>query len=202
MKFRAPAFLLTLALTVPLAFMAYADQATPSQTQTLAPTADQATATRLVYGLLSDSRFAYRPKPMNAELADDIFKRYLEALDGSKQYFTQADIDSFAPYKAQMADAIRNGDLAPAYAIFEVYKQRLGDRVAFARQQLNQDFDFTGHERWEYDRKEAPWAADIGELNALWHKSVMNDWLRLKLAGKAPADIRATLDKRYTNLTI
>ncbi|MDR1075252.1 MAG: carboxy terminal-processing peptidase [Xanthomonadaceae bacterium] len=199
MKFKIPAFLLALALTAPLAFMAYADQAQP-QEQALAPTADQSTATRLVYGLLSDSRFAYRPKPMNAGLADDVFKRYLESLDTSKQYFTQADIDSFTPYKAQMADAIRNGDLTPAYAIFDVYKQRLGERVTYARQLLDQDFDFTGHERWEYDRKKAPWPADTGELNELWRKSVMNDWLRLKLAGKRPADIRATLDKRYANM--
>src|SRR5690606_10950764 len=39
------------------------------------------------------------------------------------------------------------------------------------------------------------------ELDALWKKSVRNDWLRLKLAGKEPAEIRATLDKRYANIS-
>jgi carboxyl-terminal processing protease len=34
----------------------------------------------------------------------------------------------------------------------------------------------------------------------LWKQSVRNDWLRLKLAGKKPDDIRKTLDKRYANL--
>ncbi|HJS35206.1 MAG TPA: carboxy terminal-processing peptidase, partial [Pseudoxanthomonas sp.] len=99
-----------------------------------------------------------------------------------------------------MDDVIRSGDLAPAYEIFTVYKQRVGQRVAFARALLKQDFNFTGDQRWEYDREDAPWAASTQELDGIWKKSVMNDWLRLKLAGKKPDDIRKTLDKRYANL--
>lgn len=45
-----------------------------------------------------------------------------------------------------------------------------------------------------------PWAADDKQLDVLWRQSVMNDWLRLKLAGKKPDDIRKTLDKRYVAL--
>ncbi|MET0892346.1 MAG: carboxy terminal-processing peptidase, partial [Pseudoxanthomonas sp.] len=70
-------------------------------------------------------------------------------------------------------------------------------RIAHARALLKQDFDFSGSERWEYDREKAPWAADTQELDGVWKKSVMNDWLRLKLAGKQPDEIRKTLDKRY-----
>ncbi len=81
--------------------------------------------------------------------------------------------------------------------MFGVYRQRVDQRVDFARKLLKKDFDFTGSERWEYDREDAPWAADDAALDALWRKSVMNDWLRLKLAGKAPEEIRKTLDKRY-----
>lgn len=166
----------------------------------VAPTADQASTSKLVYGLLSDSRYAYRPRPLDDALSQEVFKRYFEALDGGKQFFTADDIARFAPYKTKMDDAIRSGDLEPAYEIFTVYKQRVGQRVAFARALLKQDFDFTGSERWEYDREDAPWAADGKALDGIWKKSVMNDWLRLKLAGKKPDDIRKTLDKRYANL--
>ena len=41
----------------------------------------------LVYGLLSDSRYAYRPSALDDALSADIFKRYLEALDGGKVFF-------------------------------------------------------------------------------------------------------------------
>ncbi len=196
MKLKFPAVaLLSLALAVPLALLARPDgDALPVIS---GPTADQSTTSKLVYGLLSDSRYAYRPRALDDALSQDIFKRYLEALDGGKQYFTVTDIDKFGPYKTQMDDAIRSGELTPAYDIFAVYKKRVGERVAHARDLLKQDFDFSGNERWEYDREEAPWAANSQELDGVWKKSVMNDWLRLKLAGKQPDEIRKTLDKRY-----
>ncbi|KAF1690765.1 tail-specific protease [Pseudoxanthomonas jiangsuensis] len=163
----------------------------------IAPTAEQATTSKLVYGLLSDSRYAYRPRPADDAMAGDIFKRYLEALDPNKQFFTAADVARFEPARHQMAEAVRQGDAAPAFAMFQLYRERVGQRVAYARKLLGEDFDFSGSERWEYDREKAPWAADAAALDALWRKSVMNDWLRLKLAGKQPAEIRKTLDKRY-----
>ena len=193
---KAPLLLLALALSTPLALLARGD----GEAITVAPTADQANTSKLVYGLLSDSRYAYRPRPLDDALSQQIFKRYFEALDGGKQFFTAADVERFSPYKTKLDDAIRSGDLAPAYEIFTVYKQRVGQRVAYARALLKQDFDFAGNERWEYDREDAPWAADGKALDAIWKKSVMNDWLRLKLAGKKPDDIRKTLDKRYANL--
>jgi carboxyl-terminal processing protease len=193
---KAPILLLALALSTPLALLARGD----GDPIAVAPTADQSNTSKLVYGLLSDSRYAYRPRPLDDALSQQIFKRYFEALDGGKQFFTAADVERFAPYKTKMDDAIRSGDLAPAYEIFTVYKQRVGQRVAYARALLKQDFDFTGDERWEYDREDAPWAADGKVLDTIWKKSVMNDWLRLKLAGKKPDEIRKTLDKRYANL--
>jgi carboxyl-terminal processing protease len=191
--------LLSLALASPLALLARGDGDNRVALPT-APTADQATTSKLVYGLLSDSRYAYRPRALDETLSADIFKRYLEALDGGKQFFTAADVAKFAPFKAQMGEAVRSGELDPAYDVFTIYRQRVQQRVAYARSLLKQDFDFSGDQRWEYDRKDAPWAASTQELDALWKKSVMNDWLRLKLAGKKPEDIRKTLDKRYANL--
>ena len=197
MKFKTPAIaVLSLALVAPLALLARADNAVLPA----APTADQSTTAKLVHGLLSDSRYAYRPRALDDKLSEDVFNNYLKSLDGGKQYFTATDVAKFAPYKSQMDDAIRSGQLAPAYDIFAVYKQRVGERVGYARALLKQDFDFTGNERWEYDRKDVPWAANSKELDEVWRKSVMNDWLRLKLAGKKPDDIRKTLDKRYANL--
>jgi carboxyl-terminal processing protease len=166
-----------------------------------AATADQATAAKLAHGLLSDSRYAYRPRPLDDALSADMYKRYLESLDSGKQFFTAQDIARFDPYKTKFDEAIKDGKLDPAYAIFAVYRQRFDERVAYARNLLKQDiFTFTGSDRFEYDREDAPWPADTAALDALWKQSVRNDWLRLKLAGKKPEDIRKTLDKRYLNM--
>ncbi|GAA3934749.1 carboxy terminal-processing peptidase [Luteimonas lutimaris] len=188
---------IVLALSVPLALMARSGSDELPATSKV----DQATTSKLVYGLLSDSRYAYRPRALDGTLSQDIFKRYLESLDGSKMFFTAADIARFEPLRSRMGGAIKAGELDPAFAIFSVFQQRVEQRVAYARGLLKQDiFDFSGDERWHYDREDAPWAANDAEVEQLWKQSVRNDWLRLKLAGKDSADIRKTLDKRYANL--
>jgi len=197
MNSRLTAALFAFLLVAPVALLARTEVPAPVA---MAPTADQSTTSRLVYGLLSDSRYAYRPRPADDAMSGDIFRRYLEALDGNKQFFTAADVERFGAYRERMDDAVREGDPSPAFAIFAVYRERVEQRVAHARRLLKQEFDFTGEERWEYDREEAPWAPDAAALDELWRKSVMNDWLRLKLAGKQPAEIRKTLDKRYEQL--
>jgi carboxyl-terminal processing protease len=188
--------LLALALTAPVALLARAD----SGNTIAGATAEQATTSKLVYGLLSNSRYAYRPVALNDALSADILKRYLESLDGSKMFFTAQDVAGFDQYKTTLDDDIKDGDSAPAQAIFALYKQRVDQRAAYARSLLKQDiFRFDGNDRWYYDREKSPWASSQ-ELDTLWKQSVQNDWLRLKLAGKQPDEIRKTLDKRYQNL--
>ena len=166
-----------------------------------APTEDQVTAAKLVFGLLSDSRYAYRPKPLDDALSEEILERYLEALDGGKQFLLASDVEGFGRYALLLDDAIRSGELEPAYGIFAVYRQRVAERIAHARGLLDEDiFDFTAEERFEYDREDAPWPVDEAELDALWRKTLRNEWLRLKLAGREPDAIRETLDKRYANM--
>src|SRR5690606_16878618 len=166
-----------------------------------APTEDQATAAKLVFGLLSDSRYAYRPKPLDDALSEQILERYLEALDGGKQFLLASDVEDFGRYALELDDAIRSGELGPAYDIFAVYRQRVAERIAHARGLLQEDiFDFTADERFVYDREDAPWPADEAELDTLWRKTLRNEWLRLKLAGREADDIRTTLDKRYVNM--
>ncbi len=165
------------------------------------PTADQAIAATFVYGVFSDSDLAYRPRPLNDELSADIFRRYIDMLDSEKMYFTAADMKNFEGYKTTLDDAIKSRKLDPAFTIFEIYQQRVAQRIAFARSMLKQPFDFSSQETWAYDRKDAAWAADANALNDLWRKSVKNDALRLKLAGRTPVEITKTLDKRYAQVS-
>ncbi|MDI1254040.1 carboxy terminal-processing peptidase [Thermomonas sp.] len=190
------AFSLGLALVAPLALLARNDNGP----MLAVPTTDQATTSRLVYGLLSDSRYAYRPRALDDALSQDILKRYLEALDPGKVFFTAQDVAGFDQYKTRLDDAIKSGDVAPAWAMFAVYRQRMNERLTQARTLLKGNFDFTTDEQYQYDREDAPWAASKDVLDTLWRQSVKNDWLRLKLAGKKPDEIRKTLDKRYANV--
>ncbi len=145
------------------------------------------------------TRFHYKPMPLDDAMSEQIFKRYIDSLDGDKLFFTQADIDKFSQYKDKLDDAIYDKDLSAPFAIFNIYEQRVAQRVAYARSLLAKGFDFKRDESYQYDREKAVWSKTDAEVDDLWRKRIKNDWLRLKLANKADKDIRDTLDKRYAN---
>jgi len=121
----------------------------PVQTSASTPSVDQVATAKLVFNLLSQSQYTYRPRPLDTAMSDQIFDNYLDTLDGNKQFFIAADIEGFTPWRARMGEYLRAGMLEPAHSIFSRYKQRVAERVEYARWLLDQDiFDFSGDERW------------------------------------------------------
>src|SRR3546814_21139933 len=112
--------------------------------------------------------------------------------------FIAPDIARFAKFKDHMGGAIKAGELDPAFAIFSLFQQRVAQRVDYARGLLKQDIiDFSGDDRWYYDREAAQWAANDAEVEHLWKQSVPHDRLRLELAVKDPDGLRKTLANSY-----
>ncbi|MGH8028978.1 MAG: carboxy terminal-processing peptidase [Arenimonas sp.] len=189
-----------LPVSLVLAAAASTPAAKPAAAGTFTPTEAQAASARMVYGLLSDSRYAYRPRALDDKLSADIFRRYLESLDGQKLFFTQADLNRFTPYRNTLDDSIKSQNLKAPYDVFGTYVRRVDQRVAFARAMLARPMDFTAREDFAFDREDAAWAANDAEINEIWRKYVKNDVLRLRLAGRPADEIRKTLDKRYATL--
>jgi len=143
------------------------------------------------------SHYHYQPQTLDDKLSEAIFDRYLKLLDPEKFFFVQADIDALSEYRHSLDDALLTPDLQAPFTIFNLYQRRTGERFAFARSLLKTGFSFASDERFTYVRDKAEWARSEDALSDLWRQRVKNDWLRLKLAGKADAEIRTTLDQRY-----
>ncbi len=163
----------------------------------LTPTAAQSEVAQLSARFLT--RYSYEALPLDNAMSQRVFKAYFDALDGEKLFFTQADVDHFASLREGLDSAIWTGDMSGPFAIFNLYEQRVAERVAYARSLLAKGFDFNREESFDLDRRHAPWAKDTAALDDLWRRRVKNDWLRLKLAGQKDPEIRKTLDKRYAN---
>jgi len=201
MTFR-PALALLLGLTVTCAFaQSAADLGAGGNRKAavwpLKPTATQEQAAQLSARFLT--RFHYDAQPLDDAMSQKIYKAYIKLLDPDKVFFTQQDMDQFAPDQTKLDDAIWNQDLTIPFDIYNKFLQRAVQRMTYARSLLKDGFDFNGDGTYRYDRKDATWAKDDAALDDLWRERTMNDWLRLKLAGKNDDDIRKTLNKRYTN---
>jgi len=144
----------------------------------------------------------YLKKDLDDQLSSHIFEKYLEMLDGGKVYFDAKDVQSLEKYRYKLDDALVRGDLEPAFDIFNLYQQRLTERLEFLIGELNKGLDsvdFDTNEEIEIDRENAPWPADEAELDALWRQRLKAAALAMKLNGKDLDEIQTLLTKRYQN---
>lgn len=144
----------------------------------------------------------YLDMDLDDETSSNIFANYLEMLDGARGYFTAQDIAEFEPYRHSLDDALKRGDLAPAFHMFNRHQQRTAQRFEKLLAQLQRGldgFDFTMEESIELDRRGAPWLADEAALDELWRKRLKSAVLNMRLSGKADDEIQELLTKRYRN---
>ena len=161
----------------------------------LAPTDRHGKVARLVSSMFERSH--YRQAPVNDPVSSLVLDRYLESLDGARSYFLASDIAEFERYRYQLDDAVTTGRVEPAFAIYNRFQERNRERIKHALAVLEVEPNFTIEETFEFDRKDAPWAANRAELDELWRKRVKNDAVSLMLADKSWPEAQDVLRKRY-----
>ncbi len=172
--------------------------AVPAATAVLAPTEQENYVARRVADIVA--REHYRRAPLDDHLSSLILDRYLDAIDGGRSYFYASDIAEFERYRYELDDAIKAGDVEPAFVIFRRYQQRSRERMAYAIELLNKKPDFDVDESFNFDREKEPWPANTAEMNELWRKRVKNDELSLVTAGKQWTEAADVLHKRYEHV--
>jgi len=143
--------------------------------------------------------YHYKKQKLNDSLSSVIFDQYLSSLDNNKLYFLKSDIANFEKYRYQLSNFIKEGNLAPAYDIFNVYKKRLGERIKYVDILLKKEFDFNVNESITLDREKAEWAETPATLDELWRQRLKNDALTYILSGKDWKTTSNNLLKRYHN---
>ncbi len=136
-------------------------------------------------------------------LSEKVLTRYLDELDPAHSYFFANDVKEFEnKYRFKLDDALVDGDLQPAFEIFNRSQQRISERLKSLIARTEQGFDdikFDTKESLRIDRKDIPWPDSESEMQELWRKRLKSDVLSLKLADKSLEEIKETLLKRYRN---
>ncbi len=166
----------------------------------LAPTTQQTWTLRALVTELEENH--YIDRRYNDAMSADHLDTYLERLDPSHLYFTAADVAEFQRYATRLDDLGRQGELSPAFEIFDQYERRATERledVITNMASILGQLDFDRDEYIDSDPTERDWAADVAELDDRWRKRLKNQVLALRLAEKDPEEIAPTLVKRYEN---
>ena len=144
----------------------------------------------------------YLRKTLDDATSSEVFDNYLEALDGARVYFTAGDVAAMEKHRHGLDDALKRGNLGPAFDMFNRHHQRLTGRFEYMLAKLEggvEALDFSAEETLEVDREHAPWPADEAALDALWDKRLKAAALSMRLNGKADEEIQELLTKRYRN---
>ncbi len=168
----------------------------------LEPLASHSRASVSIVNELRNSHY-YPRRKIDDSVSAQVFDKYIDRLDPDRAYFLAVDVEALdGKYRFSLDEALKQGDLEPAFDIFNVFQQRMVERLEYVLAVLDGglgNFDFTLDESLELDRENAPWPRDVDEMNALWHKRIKAWTLELALNGDEIEDIEEKLGKRYRN---
>jgi len=155
---------------------------------------------RMVAALLQKQH--YSQKPLDATVAANFFTRYLDSLDNLRIYFIKSDLEEFEKYRPQLVSLlVEKGDSRLGRVVFDRFRLRLAQQYEYTQDMLHHEkFEFTGDERFAFDRKKLPRPADLVEAKQLWRDRLRYEYLQEKLNKEKPSQIITNLTKRYTRV--
>jgi carboxyl-terminal processing protease len=143
------------------------------------------------------TRYHLKQFRLNDSLSAIIFDNFIESLDRNKMYFLKSDMERFKKYRDKFDDFLYSGSLDVPYEIFNTYKTRVNERIEFAIERVNKEFNFSLDENYVPDRKDEPWAETEAEVEDIWRKRLKNSTLTKLLAGDSLKKAQEDLTSRY-----
>ncbi|MFN4082882.1 MAG: carboxy terminal-processing peptidase [Bacteroidia bacterium] len=166
--------------------------------KTFAPETHHGLQFQLIGQLLNS--FHYRKLVIDDKLSQELLSNYLENLDPAKVYFLQSDIDAFNKFKTTLDEHIKEGKADVGFEIYNIYQNRVEERVNYALLLLNQVFDFTENDSFMVNRDSAIWVKNFTEYDQLWKRKIKYELLQLKTNDRDFNSAADILRKRYQNL--
>ncbi len=114
----------------------------------------------------------YDPAVIDDKFSKGIYKDYIEALDPSKRFFLQSDIDEFTPFETQLDDQIKNKDLSFFNLTYTRLMQRIQESKQFYKDVLAKPFDYSVQENFNTNYEKLPYAQNTAELKDKWRKQI------------------------------
>ncbi|MDA0848203.1 MAG: carboxy terminal-processing peptidase [Verrucomicrobia bacterium] len=120
-----------------------------------------------------------------------IIENFADNLDYSKLYFLRSDIDDYLfRFSESMEAFLENGNLYPAFVIYNDYTNKFKARTEWVLKRLDEPFVFKKDTLFESDRTESQWIETQAEADATWNEFIQYQVLNelLSIAGEPAED--------------
>ena len=152
---------------------------------------EEAAIAKLTSRILMQMHYLHLQQPLDDQVSSQFLDRYLERLDSLHIHFLQSDLQEFEQYRTTLDDLTKAGDISPARVIFKRFSERVEQHMAYVAELLKTEkFDFTGNDRYNFDRHKAPYPKDLDEAKKIWRQHLRYEYLEEKLNLEGPLALR------------
>ena len=114
----------------------------------------------------------YHPAVINDDFSKKVYKDYLVALDPSKRFFLQSDVDEFSKYETKLDDEILAKDLTFFDLTYNRLLQRTEESKSYYKDFLSTPINYKTDETFNTDYEKAPYAVTVSDLKDRWRKQI------------------------------
>ena len=122
-------------------------------------------------GLLLEKQH-YSPKAINDQFSKQVFSKFLEELDGEKNFFLQSDIEELKKYETTIDNEIHGGDIAFSPAVGVIYDKRLAEITSLYKEILATPFNFSVDEVYQSNSEKISYCKSVEERRDRWYKKL------------------------------
>jgi carboxyl-terminal processing protease len=122
-------------------------------------------------GLLLEKQH-YSPKAINDQFSKQVFSKFLEELDGEKNFFLQSDIEELKKYETTIDNEIHGGDIAFSPAVGIIYDKRLAEITSLYKEILATPFNFSVDEVYQSNSEKISYCKSVEERRDRWYKKL------------------------------
>lgn len=126
----------------------------------------------------------YSKQDFDDKVSGVMLHNYLNMLDFKHIFFTEQDVAGFKDkYETTLDDHVLMRNISPAIEIYDIYKERVKERVDFLKKALESNkFTFDSKRTIEIKRDKAPWPKDKAEQDKLWLDIIEDNLLAERIA--------------------
>ena len=126
----------------------------------------------------------YSKQDFDDKVSGEMLHNYLNMLDFKHIFFTEQDVAGFKDkYETTLDDHVLMRNISPAIEIYDIYKQRVKERVDFLKKALDTNkFTFDSKRTIEIKRDKAPWPKDKAAQDKVWLDIIEDNLLAERIA--------------------
>ena len=114
----------------------------------------------------------YSPAAIDDTFSKAVYKEFLKALDPTKRFFLQSDIDEFSKYETDLDDEIKNKELTFFDLTYTRLMKRIEESKSYYKTVLDKPIDYKIDEEFNADYEKLPYSNSVAELQEKWRKQI------------------------------